>query len=122
MSQMIAYCGLVCSECPTFIATKNNDDEARVKTAAFYKKTYGFDCKPEEINCDGCLSAGGQLIGYCQTCDIRKCCSDKGHANCSVCEEQPCEKMIQFHTFSPDAKASYDRLFINPESFQGGAK
>lgn len=110
MSEMIACCGLVCTECPTFIATQNDDDDTRAKTAAFYKKTYGFDYKPEEINCDGCLSIGGRLIGFCQTCEIRQCCLDRGHLNCSVCDDQPCEKLIKFHDFSPYAKECYDRL------------
>jgi hypothetical protein len=35
---MIAYCGLVCSNCPAFLATKNNDNTAREKVAAFYQE------------------------------------------------------------------------------------
>ena len=110
MSEMIACCGLVCTECPTFIATRNDDDAARAKTAEFYKKTYNFDFKPEEINCDGCLSTGGTHLGYCQTCEIRTCCFQKGLDNCVACEEQPCEKLTKFHDFSPYAKACFDRL------------
>ena len=111
MSEMIACCGLVCTDCPTFIATQSDDDEARMKTAAYYKKTYGFDFKPEEINCDGCLSTGGRLIGYCHTCEVRKCCMEKGLVNCSICKEQPCDKLTRFHDFSSFAKECYDRLF-----------
>jgi hypothetical protein len=33
-----------------------------------------------------------------------------------------CEKLSNFHTFSPDAKASCDRFFTKQESFEGGAK
>ena len=110
MSKMVAYCGLVCSSCPTFLATQNDDDVAREKTAAFYSDKFGFNLKPEEINCDGCLSKGGKLIGYCQSCAIRKCCLKKGLDNCAACEEQPCEKLMKFHEFSPDAKASFEAL------------
>lgn len=110
MSEMIACCGLVCTECPTFIATQKDDNDARAKTADFYQKTYGFDLKPEEINCDGCLSSGGKLIGYCHMCEIRKCCMEKRLENCSACDDQPCEKLIKFHEFSPYAKECYDRL------------
>lgn len=112
MPEMIACCGLICNDCPTFIATQNDDDDARVGTAAFYQKTYGFELKPEEINCDGCLSSKGKLIGYCQTCVIRQCCLERGLDNCAVCEAQPCEKLTQFHDFSPDAKACFDRIQI----------
>ena len=110
MSRMIAYCGLVCSNCPTFLATQNDDDIAREKTAAFYSEKFGFNLKPEEINCDGCISEGGKLIGYCQSCEIRKCCREKVLDNCTICDEQPCEKLIKFHEFSPDAKDSFDAL------------
>jgi len=51
---MIAYCGLVCSDCPTFLATQNDDDVARRRTAVLYSERFGFDLKPEEIYCDGC--------------------------------------------------------------------
>ena len=110
MPKMVAYCGLVCSDCPTFLATKNNDDAAREKTAAMYVKKFGFEITPEEINCEGCLAVGGRLLGYCGTCKIRKCCSEKGLENCAVCDEQPCEHLDNFHNFSSWAKASYDRL------------
>ena len=110
MSKTIAFCGLSCAECPTFIATRNDDDEARVKTAAMYADKFGFDLKPEEINCDGCHSESGNLISYCRTCAIRKCGQNKGIDNCTACNEQPCQKLIDFHTFSPEAKSSYDDL------------
>ena len=110
MSEMIACCGLVCSSCPTFLATQKDDDALREKTAAFYAKQYGLNFKPEEINCDGCLSEGGKLIGYCQTCEIRKCCREKGLDNCASCSEQPCEKLLAFHDFSPHAKTAFENL------------
>lgn len=108
MPDMIACCGLTCSECPTFLATKNDDDVARQRTAAFYAERFGFNLKPEEINCDGCLSQGGKLIAYCQSCEIRKCCRDKSLDNCAMCAEQPCEMLTKFHEFSPEAKRSFD--------------
>jgi hypothetical protein len=116
MDEMVAYCGLVCSDCPTFQATKNDDDAAREKTAALSSEKFGFNLKPEDINCDGCLSNGGKLIAYCQTCKIRKCCRDKGLDNCAVCDEQTCEKLLKFHEFSPDAKAQFNSLVKQMES------
>ena len=110
MTEMMAYCGLVCSNCPTFLATKNDDDAAREKTAALYSEKFGFDLKPEDINCDGCLSEGGKLIGYCQVCEIRQCCRQKGLDHCALCDEQACEKIAKFHEFSPDAKAAFEAL------------
>jgi hypothetical protein len=113
MQEIIAYCGLVCSNCPTFIATQNDDDSVREKTAALLSDKYGLNFKPEEINCDGCLSKGKRLIGYCNTCEVRKCTITKSAKNCSICDNQPCEKLRKFHEFSPEAKASFDALAIS---------
>jgi predicted phosphodiesterase len=107
---MIAYCGLVCSSCPTFLATLADDDVARGKTSALYREKFGLDLKPEEINCDGCKSEVGRLIGYCQSCEIRRCCRDKGLDNCTHCADSPCEHLVRFHAFSPQAKESFEAL------------
>ena len=110
MKEMIAYCGLVCTSCPQFIATQNDDDVAREKAAKQIAEKFGIYFKPEEINCDGCLSSGGRLIGFCNTCEVRKCGITQSVENCSACDEQPCDKLIKFHEFSPDAKTSFDAL------------
>lgn len=110
MPKIIACCGLVCSSCPVFIATQNDDDNAREKTAVFFSKKYGFDFKPEDINCDGCLSEGGRLIAHCSICEIRKCCREKGIENCVICKNQPCGILVRFHELSADAKASFEAL------------
>jgi hypothetical protein len=33
LDEMIAFCGLDCYECGAFLATKENDDQKRVKVA-----------------------------------------------------------------------------------------
>ena len=110
MEKMVAYCGLVCTNCPTFLATQADDDTAREKTAVLYERKFGLKFKPEDINCDGCLSAGGKLIGYCHACEIRKCAMEKQVGHCTACESQPCDKLERFHEFSPDAKAGFENL------------
>jgi hypothetical protein len=110
MLKIIGYCGLVCTDCPTYIATQKNDDVAREKIAAAYSKKFGFSIKAKEINCDGCLSNEGRLIGYCKACNIRKCCRAKRLANCTLCPEESCDYLKNFHAFSPKAKDSYKKL------------
>jgi hypothetical protein len=110
MPKMIAFCGLCCTDCPTFIATKNDDDVARAKTAAMYNQKYGFAMTPDDINCDGCHSVDGKLISYCENCAVRKCGLKKGLKNCTFCNDQPCEILNHFHAFSPDAKACYEAV------------
>jgi hypothetical protein len=107
---MIGCCGLVCYRCPTFLATQNDDNDARAETAAFYSKKFGFSLKAEDINCDGCQSGSGRLIGYCSVCNVRKCCVAKGLENCMVCNEQPCDHLKKFHSSSQDARESFQVL------------
>ena len=113
MTKMIAYCGLVCSDCPTFLATRDDDDIAREKTAALYAAKYGLHFKPEDINCDGCRTEG-RLIGFCHTCAIRQCGIARGVENCAHCSDQPCEELLKFHAYSPEAKACFDGLKRRP--------
>ena len=110
MKEMVAYCGLVCTRCAQFIATQNDDDIAREKAAKRINEKFGLNFKPEEINCDGCLSSGGRLIGFCTTCEVRKCGIEKSVENCSACDVSPCDTLNKFHEFSPDAKSSFESL------------
>jgi len=110
MDKMIAYCGIVCSECPAFIATQRNDDAKRTEVAEVWSKQYGRTMKPEDINCDSCTSEGKRHIGYCHVCEIRKCGKQKPIANCAHCDEYPCEKLGAFFKVVPDAKVRLDEI------------
>jgi hypothetical protein len=112
MQEIVAYCGLVCNECPTYQATQKNDDNARAKVAGEWSKQYKHDFKPEDINCDGCLAVGKRQLGFCQVCDIKKCGSDKKIPNCGYCADYPCSKIDEFHARAPhnDAKAKLEAI------------
>ena len=64
MDKMIAICGTVCSECPALLATQKDDDAERKRIAEAWSKQYNADIKPEDINCDGCMSGGKRLFFY----------------------------------------------------------
>jgi hypothetical protein len=110
MDKMVAYCGIVCTECPAFIATQKNDDAKRKETAEAWSKQYKMDIKPQDINCDGCKSEGKRLIGYCNVCFMRKCAQGKQIENCAYCDEYACEKLTKFLAMAPHAKASLEEI------------
>lgn len=110
MSQMIALCGLNCTQCPMYIATQNDDDDARAEAADMLFQKYGLKFKPEEINCDGCHTKGGRLLGYCNTCKIRECGLKKEFESCAECADQPCDHLARFHSFSSKAKAAFEKV------------
>lgn len=86
----IAYCGLLCHECHLFIATKNNDLQAKEKLA--------IECSNEntiftvdDMTCEGCFYDKNDGSKMFSDCEIRKCAKDKDVENCGVCFEYPCE-------------------------------
>jgi hypothetical protein len=104
MGNLIAYCGLNCIECDAYIATQNNDQSLREKTAAEWSKGYNFTFTPEMINCTGCKGSGVQ-VGHCSECEIRNCAMTKNVVNCGACGEfTTCKKINDFIAQVPHVK------------------
>jgi hypothetical protein len=108
--KMIAKCGLVCSECPAYIATQKNDDALRAETAKKWSEMFKADIKAIDINCDGCQSESTRIFSYCQTCEIRKCARDKQVATCANCSEYSCAKLDKFLADVPEARKVLEGL------------
>ena len=108
MNEMISNCGILCHECGAYIATKADDDAKRKEVAELWSTEYGADVKPEDINCDGCLSDGERLFSHCTVCDIRKCCRERALVNCAYCDEYACDKLENIFRMVPDAKERLD--------------
>ena len=115
MKRMIAFCGIVCSDCHTFIATQEDNDEKRIEIAKVWS-TPEYTLKPEDINCDGCLTKPGKFLTYAKDiCEIRKCGIQRKAKNCAYCPEYPCEKLTKFHEAAPKAKASLEEIRKKPD-------
>ena len=110
MEQMIAYCGLTCRQCGAYEATMNDDNQKRVEVAKQWSRQYSTILKPEDIECEGCLSMSENLFKHCLVCDIRKCGLEKGVANCAHCDDYGCEKITRFFEMVPDAKKQLDEI------------
>lgn len=96
MEKIVAYCGIICSECAVFTATQKNDIEEKRRVAKRWKR------KVEDINCDGCLTEGPRLFRYCEVCKIRKCGQEKQVKSCAYCTEYPCETLSKSRDFKKD--------------------
>jgi len=110
MGEMISICGLRCQTCDAYIATKENDDERRAKTAEAWSKMYGADIAPESINCDGCTSGSEVLFHHCTVCEIRKCGMERGVVNCAHCADYSCEKLEEFFKMVPECRETLDAI------------
>ncbi len=90
MNQMMAYCGIMCDECPAYKATVNNSDELRKNTAEHWSKIYNADIRPEQINCLGCRSE--VRFSHCGVCEVRACNLEKQLEHCGGCGSFSCGK------------------------------
>jgi hypothetical protein len=86
LSTLISYCGDVCSECPRYIATQNNDVHELENLAKLWFRLGLRDrvVSAEEMKCTGCSK--DKTCGY----QVNTCENLKGTAHCSGF---PCEKM-----------------------------
>lgn len=115
MENKLGCCGLNCQICPVFVATANGDEALKEKTATEWSKLYADYLKkplePKDINCAGCQSEN-TFVG-CRTCQMRKCCSEKGYMTCASCKEySSCEALNGFFAFTHQqhAKENLDAL------------
>ena len=111
METMIAYCGLVCTECEAYLATQARDRAALEQMAAKARDEYGVaGATAESVQCDGCLSTGSRLCGYCFECAVRTCATDRGVVNCAHCDEYACERLEAFWAMASKARTTLDGI------------
>ena len=111
MTAMIAYCGLVCTDCPAYLATQADDRAALEQVTAQWREEFNApEITVESVICDGCLGTAGRKCGHCFECDIRACAMARAVANCAHCDDYGCEKITEFFGFVPDAQSRLDGI------------
>lgn len=104
MRKMIGYCGLDCEKCDAYIATINNDQVLREKTAKRWAELNNAPILPEHINCEGCRTEGVKTI-FCENyCAARQCALKQSVATCGECPDlETCVKLGEITTNNPSA-------------------
>ena len=107
MKQLLAYCGLDCEKCDARLATLNDDQALREKTAKLWTELNGVEITPEMINCDGCR-VDGRKTPFCESlCPVKQCASAKGVETCGACAEmESCPKVGMIIGNTPEARAN----------------
>lgn len=105
MKKMIAYCGLDCGTCDAYLATINDDQALREKTAKLWAELNNAPILPEHINCEGCRVDGVKTV-YCDSlCEIRQCALKKGVTTCGGCSDlEKCETVGMIISNNPAAR------------------
>ena len=109
MDKMVAYCGLVCTECPAYIATQKNDMEALNQVAEMWSKEFKASLTAQDCICDGC-TVEGRKIGHCSECKVRACAMERDVVNCAHCADYGCTTLTDFLGFAPQAKANLEAI------------
>jgi hypothetical protein len=91
MKNLLAPCGIDCSQCDAYKATQTGDADLKQKLAADYLKNFGKEIAPTDLDCDGCPSQG-RHIGFCSVCEIRSCAFSRDFSTCAECTDFPCSK------------------------------
>ncbi len=106
---MIAYCGIDCSKCKSYIATQSGKSEELEIVAKKLQKVYRAQVKPEYVICDGC-KANKRHSFYCtNTCKMRKGCIDKNSNSCIECSDFPCRELEFELTNNPEARENLEK-------------
>lgn len=111
MDPIVAYCGLVCSDCPAYIATQADDAAALEQVAAQWREEYSApDITVETVICDGCTVESERHCGNWYECDMRACGAERGVANCAHCSDYACDRLESFFGAVPDARTVLDNI------------
>jgi len=112
MERIISYCGLVCNDCPAYIATKSNNQEQKLKLSKEWSSP-DYYVSPEDINCLGCNKDSEAVFKFCNECEIRICGIEEGIENCGYCSEYPCSKLDIPFKNTPENKERLDQINKN---------
>ena len=115
--QIIAYCGLVCSDCEAFIATQSGDQSTLEQVAKKWKEAFNLEeMSSKDVSCDGCLSEQGRKVSYCLQCEIRACGHARGALNCAYCSDYACEKLEGFFANVTNTRGMLDKIRVSLQS------
>ena len=106
MKLLIACCGIDCENCDARIATVNNDNELRKKTAQKWSEmNNASEITAATINCMGCRVEGAKFAYCLDYCEIRKCVYEKEFNTCGDCKElDNCQIIGAIFQHAPGAK------------------
>jgi hypothetical protein len=107
---IIAYCGIECTDCSAYKATQSGSQQALEEVAKEWQQAYNIPLvSVEMVTCDGCLK-GERKGAHCFECEIRACGITVGVANCAHCPDYACSKLESFFNFVPDARQRLDTI------------
>jgi hypothetical protein len=112
ISGIVGFCGIICSDCPVFKATRKNDDAERRRVSELFTRQYGQEYESKDMNCDGCVVDGKRIFSYCSACEVRQCGRKRRIKNCAYCATYPCKKLDEIFKAYPKAKQTLEGMCL----------
>ncbi len=91
---MKSACGVLCSQCPAYLATARGP-EYQQQTAAAWERIYRLSVTAEQLACGGCLAPDEEVFHTSRGCEARLCCRERGLGSCAECDEDDCAKLAK---------------------------
>jgi len=107
---MIAYCGIDCSKCSSYLATQSGNEKELANVAKALSKRYNTEVKPDYVICDGCKAEKRHSYFCSNLCKMRLCCIEQGFDSCRSCQEFPCEDLQSELDHSLNAKDNLEKM------------
>ncbi len=98
MKEILTLCGFRCDLCQFYNKNIKNQ-EHKEKVCNDFKRIFGYDIKPEDVECVGCRNEGKHADDNCL---VRSCALEKSVENCAHCPEFICDKLKQKMSFIED--------------------
>lgn len=93
-----------CEKCDAYLATINDDQVLREKTAKLWAELNNAPILPEHINCEGCRVNGAKTVFCEHMYEIRKCALEKRVSTCGGCPElETCTTIGEILAHDPSA-------------------
>ncbi len=114
MSKMVSACGVLCSDCPAYLADmKGPDYQQRVAKA--WREFFGRNDLSQDISCHGCLSPDDQVFHTSRKCQARLCCLSRIFTTCAECPVESCPTLEKAQSIW-DAVPEFANV-LSPEDF-----
>jgi hypothetical protein len=108
--RIIAFCGIICSECDAYEATLSGDQSELERIAAAWREQFSPDITAAAITCDGCLATQGPTSSTCSECPSRACAIGRAVQSCAHCADYGCDTIEQFLSHAPEMRRTLDEI------------
>jgi hypothetical protein len=98
MEEILTLCGYRCDLCQ-FYNENVISEEDKERVSKDFKRIYGYDIKPEDVECVGCKNEGKHAD---TGCPVRPCALEKGVENCAHCGEFICDRLKERINFTEE--------------------